>query len=130
MRTTQQTLRLRSAARAAERQQLALSLRPRYESGATVPELAQECSYSVATQAQVKTGRCRGERPPGRIRVGSAFVHHERALPGPLQRCAAPELLQQAVAGAVADEVLERFGDALWAPARRWSRIPVASPSL
>ncbi|MET8243285.1 helix-turn-helix domain containing protein [Streptomyces sp. NPDC005202] len=49
VRTTQQTLRMRATARAAERQKLALSLRARYEAGATVPDLAQECSYSVAT---------------------------------------------------------------------------------
>ena len=49
MRTPQQTLRMRAAARAAERHKLALSLRARYEAGATVPELAKECSYSVAT---------------------------------------------------------------------------------
>ncbi|MGW3667172.1 helix-turn-helix domain-containing protein [Streptomyces sp. NPDC005141] len=49
VRTTQQTLRMRAAARAAERNKLALSLRARYEAGATVPELASEHSYSVAT---------------------------------------------------------------------------------
>ncbi|MGW3652546.1 helix-turn-helix domain-containing protein [Streptomyces sp. NPDC000878] len=48
-RTSQQTQRIRSAARAAERQKLALSLRARYEAGATVPDLAEECSYSVGT---------------------------------------------------------------------------------
>ncbi|MEW2557531.1 helix-turn-helix domain-containing protein [Streptomyces griseorubiginosus] len=49
VRTTQQTLRMRATKRAAERQRLALSLRARYEACATVPELAQEHSYSVAT---------------------------------------------------------------------------------
>lgn len=49
VRTTQQTLRVRAAARAVERQKLAMSLRARYEAGATVPELAKECNYSVAT---------------------------------------------------------------------------------
>jgi len=49
VRTAQQTLRVRAAARAAERHKLALSLRARYEAGATVPELATECSYSIAT---------------------------------------------------------------------------------
>lgn len=49
VRTTQQTLRMRAAARATERQKLALSLRARYEAGATVPDLAQQCNYSVAT---------------------------------------------------------------------------------
>ncbi|MCC9705526.1 helix-turn-helix domain containing protein [Streptomyces sp. MNU76] len=49
VRTTQQTLRMRAAARAAERRKLAVSLRARYEAGATVPDLAQECNYSVAT---------------------------------------------------------------------------------
>ncbi|WP_246204025.1 helix-turn-helix domain-containing protein [Streptomyces tailanensis] len=49
VRTTQQTLRMRSAARAVERQKLAVSLRARYKAGATVPDLAQECNYSVAT---------------------------------------------------------------------------------
>ncbi|MDX2543385.1 helix-turn-helix domain-containing protein [Streptomyces sp. WI04-05B] len=48
-RTSQQTQRIRSAARAAERQKLALSLRARYEAGATVPDLAEECNYSVGT---------------------------------------------------------------------------------
>ena len=49
VRTTQQTLQIRFAARAAERQKLAQSLRTKYEAGATVPELAQECRYSVGT---------------------------------------------------------------------------------
>ncbi|MCZ4605881.1 helix-turn-helix domain containing protein [Streptomyces sp. Lzd4kr] len=49
VRTSQQTLRLRSAARVAEQHKLALSLRSRYEAGAGVPELAKEFSYSVAT---------------------------------------------------------------------------------
>ncbi|WP_405954878.1 helix-turn-helix domain-containing protein [Streptomyces phaeochromogenes] len=48
-RTTQQTLRIRTAADAAARQKLAVSLRSRYEAGATVPELAKECNYSIAT---------------------------------------------------------------------------------
>jgi len=48
-RTTQQTLRIRSAAGTARRKKLAASLRARYEAGATVPDLAEECSYSVAT---------------------------------------------------------------------------------
>ena len=49
VRTPQQTLRMRAAARAAERRKLALSLWARYEAGATVPELAEDCNYSVAT---------------------------------------------------------------------------------
>lgn len=49
VRTTQQALRMRAAARAAERQKLAVSLRVRYEAGASVPELAEDCNYSVAT---------------------------------------------------------------------------------
>ncbi|MFC8345155.1 helix-turn-helix domain-containing protein [Streptomyces sp. NPDC057280] len=49
VRTTQQTLRMRAAARAAERHKVALSLRARYEAGATVPDLAREHSYSIAT---------------------------------------------------------------------------------
>ncbi|WP_241266511.1 helix-turn-helix domain-containing protein [Streptomyces scabichelini] len=49
VRTTQQTQRMRAAARAVERHKLALSLRARYEAGATVPGLAQECNYSAAT---------------------------------------------------------------------------------
>ncbi|MFJ9473672.1 helix-turn-helix domain-containing protein [Streptomyces mirabilis] len=49
VRTTQQTLRMRAAGRAAERHKLALSLRARYEAGASVPELAEDCNYSVAT---------------------------------------------------------------------------------
>ncbi|MDQ0948535.1 Mor family transcriptional regulator [Streptomyces phaeochromogenes] len=48
-RTTQQTLRIRTAADAAARKRLAVSLRARYEAGASVPELAKECNYSVAT---------------------------------------------------------------------------------
>jgi Mor family transcriptional regulator len=49
VRTPQQTLRMRAAARAAERRKLALSLRARYEAGASVPDLAEESNYSVAT---------------------------------------------------------------------------------
>ncbi|MER5195643.1 helix-turn-helix domain-containing protein [Streptomyces sp. NPDC002755] len=49
VRTTQQTLQVRAAARAAERYKVALSLRARYEAGATVPDLAREHSYSIAT---------------------------------------------------------------------------------
>ncbi|WP_251062049.1 MULTISPECIES: helix-turn-helix domain-containing protein [unclassified Streptomyces] len=49
VRSPQQTLRMRTAARAAERLKLALSLRARYEAGASVPELAEDCNYSVAT---------------------------------------------------------------------------------
>ncbi|WP_327312441.1 helix-turn-helix domain-containing protein [Streptomyces sp. NBC_01235] len=49
VRTTQQTQRMRTAARAAERYKVALSLRARYEDGATVPDLAREHSYSIAT---------------------------------------------------------------------------------
>ncbi|MGW3937075.1 helix-turn-helix domain-containing protein [Streptomyces phaeochromogenes] len=48
-RTTQQTLRIRSAADAARRKRLALSLRARYEAGATVPDLAEACNYSIGT---------------------------------------------------------------------------------
>ncbi|MFD3928330.1 helix-turn-helix domain-containing protein [Streptomyces sp. NPDC058614] len=48
-RTTQETLRIRTAADAAARKKLASSLRTRYEDGASVPELAMECNYSVAT---------------------------------------------------------------------------------
>lgn len=49
VRTAQQTLRVRAAARAAERYKVAVSLRARYEAGATAPDLAREYSYSVAT---------------------------------------------------------------------------------
>ncbi|MGY4921262.1 helix-turn-helix domain-containing protein [Streptomyces sp. 900105755] len=49
VRTTQQTRRMRTAARAAERRKFALSLRARYEAGDTAPELAREHSYSIAT---------------------------------------------------------------------------------
>jgi Mor family transcriptional regulator len=49
VRTTQQTLQMRATARAAERRKLALSLRARYEAGATVPDLAKQHSYSIAT---------------------------------------------------------------------------------
>ncbi|WP_327699713.1 helix-turn-helix domain-containing protein [Streptomyces sp. NBC_00459] len=48
VRTTQQTRRIHTAARAVKRQKLALSLRARYEAGATVPALAEECNYSTA----------------------------------------------------------------------------------
>ncbi|WP_371550481.1 helix-turn-helix domain containing protein [Streptomyces sp. NBC_00554] len=48
-RSAQQTRRVRSVAAISKRRKLALSLRVRYEGGATVPELAKECSYSVAT---------------------------------------------------------------------------------
>lgn len=48
-RTSQQTQRIRSANRAAERQKLALSLRARYENGATVPHLAESCGCSLGT---------------------------------------------------------------------------------
>ncbi|MFF3710347.1 helix-turn-helix domain-containing protein [Streptomyces phaeochromogenes] len=48
-RTTQHTLRIRAAADAARRRKLAVGLRARYEAGASVPELAKECNYSVAT---------------------------------------------------------------------------------
>ncbi|MEU1449441.1 helix-turn-helix domain-containing protein [Streptomyces mirabilis] len=49
VRTTQQTLRMRAVGRAAERRELALSLRARYETGSSVPELAEDYNYSVAT---------------------------------------------------------------------------------
>ncbi|MDV7221727.1 helix-turn-helix domain-containing protein [Streptomyces prunicolor] len=49
VRTTQQTRRIRSAAGAAKRQKLALSLRARYEADATVPTLAKEFNFSTAT---------------------------------------------------------------------------------
>lgn len=49
VRTTQQTLQMRAAARAAARQKLVLSLRARYEAGATVPDLSEDCNYSIAT---------------------------------------------------------------------------------
>ncbi|MER5348388.1 hypothetical protein ABT030_50855 [Streptomyces mirabilis] len=49
MRTTQQTQRMRTPARAAERYKVAQSLQARYGAGATVPDLAGEHSYSVAT---------------------------------------------------------------------------------
>ncbi|MEV0934957.1 helix-turn-helix domain-containing protein [Streptomyces phaeochromogenes] len=48
-RTTQQTLHIRTATDAAARRKLAAGLRARYEAGASVPELAKECNYSVAT---------------------------------------------------------------------------------
>ncbi|WP_079161219.1 helix-turn-helix domain-containing protein [Streptomyces fodineus] len=48
-RTAQETLRIRAAKRAAERHRLAVSLRKRYQAGATVPELAADCGYSEAT---------------------------------------------------------------------------------
>ncbi|MFH8469490.1 helix-turn-helix domain-containing protein [Streptomyces sp. NPDC017991] len=48
-RTTQQTLRMRSTADAPTRKKLAASLRAKYEAGASVPELAKQCHYSVAT---------------------------------------------------------------------------------
>ncbi|WP_445517244.1 helix-turn-helix domain-containing protein [Streptomyces sp. NEAU-174] len=48
-RTTQETLRMRSASATSKRKKLAVSLRAKYEAGATVPDLAKECSYSIAT---------------------------------------------------------------------------------
>lgn len=48
-RTTQETRRIRSAADAARRKKLALSLRARYEAGATVLDLAAEYSYCAGT---------------------------------------------------------------------------------
>ncbi|MFD3314228.1 helix-turn-helix domain-containing protein [Streptomyces sp. NPDC058694] len=48
-RTTQHTLRIRAAADAARRRKLAVGLRARYEGGASVPELAKESNYSIAT---------------------------------------------------------------------------------
>ncbi|MFD8736587.1 helix-turn-helix domain-containing protein [Streptomyces sp. NPDC059618] len=48
-RTTRETLRIRSAAERAAREELSASLRARYEAGASVPGLAKEFSYSVAT---------------------------------------------------------------------------------
>ncbi|WP_106972655.1 GntR family transcriptional regulator [Streptomyces yerevanensis] len=55
---------------------------------------------------------------PGYVITYAQFLAHYSGV--------RPELLQQAVAGAVADGVLERSGDALWATDPRWSRIPVA----
>ncbi|MFG2943326.1 helix-turn-helix domain-containing protein [Streptomyces sp. NPDC048282] len=49
VRSTRQTIQIRSAASRAKRGKLAAWLRVRYEAGATVPELAEECSYSTAT---------------------------------------------------------------------------------
>ncbi|MEV6497852.1 helix-turn-helix domain containing protein [Streptomyces prunicolor] len=46
--TTQQTVRIRSAAGAVRRRELALSLRARYEADATVPALAKEFNFSTA----------------------------------------------------------------------------------
>jgi Mor family transcriptional regulator len=40
---------MRSTAGAAARQKLALSLRAQYDAGASVPDLAEESNYSVAT---------------------------------------------------------------------------------
>ncbi|MEV5439567.1 helix-turn-helix domain-containing protein [Streptomyces sp. NPDC052682] len=48
-RTAQETLRIRSAARAAERQKLMTALRKKYENGAAVSGLAAEHHLSVAT---------------------------------------------------------------------------------
>ncbi|MDX3365321.1 helix-turn-helix domain containing protein [Streptomyces sp. ME02-6987-2C] len=64
VRTTQQTLQMRSAARAAERKKLALSLRARYEAGATVPELTEECNYSGATVYRLLHEANTTMRPP------------------------------------------------------------------
>ncbi|WP_405976445.1 helix-turn-helix domain-containing protein [Streptomyces sp. NBC_00988] len=74
VRTTQQTLQIRFAARAAERQKLAQSLRTKYEAGATVPELAQECRYSVGTvyrllhQAGTRMRAKHRHGPSGRVK--------------------------------------------------------------
>ncbi|HEY8982077.1 MAG TPA: helix-turn-helix domain containing protein [Streptomyces sp.] len=48
-RTPQQTQRMRWAARAAQRQKLAMAMRERYEDGGSVPALAVEFNYSTAT---------------------------------------------------------------------------------
>ncbi|MEU8556262.1 MULTISPECIES: helix-turn-helix domain-containing protein [Streptomyces violaceoruber group] len=64
VRTPQQTLRMRAAARAVERHKLALSLRARYEAGATVPDLAQKCNYSVATVYRLLHQASTRMRPP------------------------------------------------------------------
>ena len=74
VRTTQQTLQIRFAARTAERQKLAQSLRTKYEAGATVPELAQECRYSVGTvyrllhQAGTRMRAKHRHGPAGRVK--------------------------------------------------------------
>ncbi|MFK0160815.1 helix-turn-helix domain-containing protein [Streptomyces sp. NPDC090493] len=49
VRNTRQTIQIRSARSRAKRAKLAAWLRVRYEAGATVPDLAQECNYSTAT---------------------------------------------------------------------------------
>lgn len=49
VRTTRQTRQIRSAPSKAKRTKLALWLREQYEAGASVPELARACNFSVAT---------------------------------------------------------------------------------
>ncbi|MFE7030018.1 helix-turn-helix domain containing protein [Streptomyces sp. NPDC057621] len=65
-RTTQQTLRMRSAADAPARMKLAVSLRVKYEAGASVPELAEECHYSVTTVYRLLRLAKTRMRPPHR----------------------------------------------------------------
>ncbi|MEV7144547.1 helix-turn-helix domain-containing protein [Streptomyces tauricus] len=65
-RTTRQTLRMRSAAEAPARRKLAVSLRVKYEAGASVPELAEECHYSVTTVYRLLHLAKTRMRPPHR----------------------------------------------------------------
>ncbi|GHA54120.1 hypothetical protein GCM10010372_62840 [Streptomyces tauricus] len=65
-RTTRQTLRMRTAADAPARKKLAMSLRARYEVGASVPELAEACHYSVATVYRLLHLANTRMRPPHR----------------------------------------------------------------
>ncbi|MFI1409887.1 helix-turn-helix domain-containing protein [Streptomyces sp. NPDC020707] len=65
-RTTRQTLRMRSVADAPARRKLAASLRAKYEAGASVPELAEECHYSVSTVYRLLRLAGARIRPPHR----------------------------------------------------------------
>ncbi|MGW3669367.1 helix-turn-helix domain-containing protein [Streptomyces sp. NPDC005141] len=76
-RTTQQTLRIRSATDAIARKRLAVSLRARYEAGASVPKLATECSYSVATVYRLLHEANTHMRP--RHHHGPARTHGKRS---------------------------------------------------
>jgi Mor family transcriptional regulator len=75
-RTAQETLRIRSAARAAERQKLMAALRAKYENGAAVSALAVEYNLSTATVYRLlRQARTRMRHH------GSAGRRHHRTVP-------------------------------------------------
>jgi DNA-binding GntR family transcriptional regulator len=60
-----------------------------------------------------------GLLPPGYVLTYEQLAAHYRDIP--------PDVLHRAVSTAVSDHVLERYGNALWAPDPRWSATPIAS---